>query len=103
MVKRNKIKTIIKLIIFSIFLSLVILVFVMLYGRLLRPLHCSIGGGNWERLGSTCVDRCYKNTSTNTNGKWLPTKICGLMSTDGCNCGENKCWNGIMCRTITDN
>lgn len=53
-------------------------------------LSCSNADGTWTTFNNGCADSCaYART---------PEEIaCTQAITDGCDCGEDKCWNGKSC------
>jgi len=55
--------------------------------------ECKLEGGEIKRFGNTCVDSCSSQESENVI-------VCGDAITWGCDCGEDKCWNGETCETL---
>ena len=51
--------------------------------------QCVEAGGTWKQFPNTCVDSC--NLARN------PGVVCGQALTEGCECGQNMCWNGYTC------
>jgi hypothetical protein len=49
---------------------------------------CEQADGSWTELGSSCVDSC-----TSQRDGWS----CMDAMTDGCDCGDDSCWNGQSC------
>ncbi len=45
---------------------------------------CRQGGGKWIEFSNSCHDTCY--SARNETG-------CFQAFSEGCSCGENKCWN----------
>ncbi|MBU4284423.1 MAG: hypothetical protein KJ968_04910, partial [Nanoarchaeota archaeon] len=54
--------------------------------------ECRQGGGVWRTFPNTCGDSCAYRRNERV--------MCGMAFTDGCDCGENKCWNGKTCESI---
>lgn len=46
---------------------------------------CIAGGGKWIVFANGCVDRCGKSD------------MCTQALTNGCDCGNTKCWDGYKC------
>lgn len=63
-------------------LALMVALLAMLFPGVVQ---CFIAGGHWTRLPDSCVDLCN------------PQKGCAEVLTFGCDCGPDKCWNGIFC------
>ncbi len=54
---------------------------------------CEEVGGVWREFANSCVDSCEYNRN--------PEIIsCAQVLTMGCDCGENRCWNGDTCVDI---
>ncbi|NCO97065.1 MAG: hypothetical protein COY38_03035 [Candidatus Aenigmarchaeota archaeon CG_4_10_14_0_8_um_filter_37_24] len=51
---------------------------------------CKEGGGEWKQFGSGCHDECWIVRSKE------PVK-CTMALSYGCDCGDDKCWNGRSC------
>ena len=49
---------------------------------------CASAGGEWRQFPNSCADACGVTDET----------ICASVITDGCDCGENKCWDGEKCQ-----
>lgn len=51
--------------------------------------ECANAGGEWRELPNSCVDSCdYRRGNV---------EMCAQVITEGCDCGENRCWNGTTC------
>lgn len=48
---------------------------------------CEIAEADWIEMSSSCGDRCYMGEDI----------ACAQAFTDGCDCGENECWDGSEC------
>jgi len=56
---------------------------------------CKSAGGEWKEFSNTCVDSCeYRRAEE--------SMMCGMAMTYGCECGEDKCWNGESCELIVE-
>tara|TARA_Y100000310_G_C20658422_1_gene803282 strand:+ start:1795 stop:2073 length:279 start_codon:yes stop_codon:yes gene_type:complete len=52
--------------------------------------ECKRVGGVWREFNNGCVDSCSLERR--------PKEIaCTQAFTNGCDCGEDKCWNGETC------
>jgi len=51
---------------------------------------CEAAGGEWKEFGDGCVDNCDYVRNSDSTG-------CITVLTYGCDCGEDKCWNGNSC------
>ena len=51
---------------------------------------CENGDGDWVTLSDDCVDGCDYIRSDGA-------MECSEAMTDGCDCGEESCWNGEAC------
>ncbi len=49
-------------------------------------LQCEVGGGTWQMHSSGCKDDCGARN------------YCTDAFTEGCGCGQGKCWNGFFCQ-----
>jgi len=55
-----------------------------------QEVKCGKAGGIWKKFGNGCMDSCdYARNPT--------TIYCTEALADGCDCGEDKCWNGNEC------
>ena len=54
--------------------------------------ECEKVEGTWKYYSNTCVDSCSVARMANNEGFG-----CGAAFTWGCDCGEDKCWNGNTC------
>ncbi|MBD3388819.1 MAG: hypothetical protein GF416_07105 [Candidatus Altiarchaeales archaeon] len=53
---------------------------------------CAVAGGVWKQFPNACADSCAHQRN--------PEVMCAQVITDGCECGENMCWNGASCEQI---
>ena len=53
---------------------------------------CDAAGAMWQMFRNGCVDHCSSQRGEK--------EICTQALTQGCECGENKCWNGESCEDI---
>lgn len=51
--------------------------------------RCVQSGGEWREFGNACADTCEY-----VRGK---VDVCAQVITESCDCGPNKCWNGMTC------
>ncbi len=51
---------------------------------------CSKNKGIWKRFSNDCADNCSQLSVG---------AICNAKTTESCDCGANKCWNGFKCIT----
>lgn len=54
---------------------------------------CQEAGGTWREFPNACVDSCGSARNSEAIA-------CAQVLTDGCDCGEDKCWNGRGCEPI---
>ena len=52
--------------------------------------ECLRVDGQWIIFYDGCVDSCFKARSNKT-------VYCTLALQEGCDCGEDRCWNGKSC------
>ncbi len=52
---------------------------------------CAEAGGTWEEMPNACVDSCEAQRED---------LMCAQVITEGCNCGEDMCWNGEICEEL---
>jgi hypothetical protein len=58
-----------------------------------RP-FCEKQKGLWRDFGDSCVDGCLAKLDSLT--------MCARAITAGCDCGENRCWDGNSCVNLSD-
>ncbi|MBD3388818.1 MAG: hypothetical protein GF416_07100 [Candidatus Altiarchaeales archaeon] len=51
--------------------------------------ECIEAGGAWVQFPNACADSCAYERNEGI--------MCAQVITDGCECGENMCWNGYTC------
>ena len=51
---------------------------------------CSKNKGIWKRFSNDCADNCSQISVG---------AICNAKTTESCDCGKDKCWNGFNCAT----
>jgi len=56
-----------------------------------RTALCESAGGTYKTFPTNCVDSCEFTRKGNKIMR------CGEAMTDGCDCGPDKCWNGVSC------
>lgn len=44
--------------------------------------------GTWTQFNNSCADNCWSQ---------LSMRVCALVLTDSCDCGQGYCWNGTSC------
>ncbi len=49
---------------------------------------CGSSQGIWKKFSTSCADDCNQKTSG---------AICNAKTTESCECGREKCWNGSKC------
>lgn len=54
---------------------------------------CVDTGGVWKEFSNSCADTCNYNRNKENI-------ICALAIVESCDCGPDKCWNGITCEPI---
>ncbi|MBD3360331.1 hypothetical protein GF366_00855 [Candidatus Peregrinibacteria bacterium] len=52
---------------------------------------CREGGGEWKEMPDACVDSCESQRDG---------IMCAQVITEGCDCGEGRCWNGKSCEPL---
>ncbi|MBI5803663.1 hypothetical protein HY450_00295 [Candidatus Pacearchaeota archaeon] len=50
---------------------------------------CLSSGGSWRQFTNSCVDYCPLTENEEV--------VCAQAITEGCDCGEDMCWNGEEC------
>jgi hypothetical protein len=80
-----------KYVIITIISLIIIIIIVGFSNRPIEKINCIKSGGKWKTLPDTCGDSCNYERGI--------TQVCGAMSTRGCDCGIEKCWNGVKCET----
>ena len=72
---------------------IIVIAMAMFFGgnekKLSEKVKCVEAGGSWTSFSSACVDSCYHERN-----KPVP---CLAVLTPGCDCGQDKCWNGGSC------
>ncbi len=58
-----------------------------------RP-DCEKSRGVWREFGNACVDECRH--------KLDKFSVCATSVTQGCDCGQGRCWNGETCTSLKD-
>lgn len=80
MKKRTKL-----LLIIGAVLLVIVLLVVIATNDSKAAFKCYMKGGVWTGFSNTCVDSCTMRID------------CGEVITSGCDCGEDRCWNGVSC------
>ena len=54
--------------------------------------ECLRMGGEWKQFPNGCIDSCYSQENSGI--------FCTQALTEGCECGQNSCWDTNTCRPI---
>ncbi|MBD3354909.1 hypothetical protein GF361_02905 [Candidatus Woesearchaeota archaeon] len=73
-------------------IAVICLIVVLISGcKMSREDICEKAGGKWKQMPNACVDSCESQRDG---------MMCAQVLTEGCDCGQEMCWNGTGCEML---